>query len=740
MDCGIVSGLWANNEDHSPSKDNEFQIFKLLQHQLMENNALYCDQSQEIQPRLATVLLSFINESIFNTEHNKSGNQREMLETFLNQLVVYGKVAEEDLNRKNKMELSLPSMCLTGKDINHNQVLQTEFSSLEVKEALSPIEKDESWDLFLRCQRQCSNLIDSLKFQLKQEEIDSLRLYSAEMMKCLRRHRALEYASLATPQGEDTQTNQDLNRIFRDTYALCTTESSNTVITAKLRFLNNTLKEVGWSFEKQPPCCLKINNGKQKEKATKEFELHVRVYGVSDFQLTEPPKVSLISEKKFEQLEKEELLPLLEHNVDDGGLVKLKVAIKNYKRCKERSNYTDFEHFNRIIITLNLKTYGNLEIKCLSLPFTVITGSNQRWPYTGAVDWYCWIQKDLYSKPFKCPNEMSINQVLSMLQAKLKHIDPELCFNERNIVALQTMLTSLKKSENKSEKIDMYTLLQQKMPMQARSTSGQHKFSFYTWLVAAFNTLSLYKCYVKEGVLWSFLSFSESKSLLEGKPTGTTIARISNNSIEKEDSKTPYALITVHTQQQNSVITNSEKVSEVKDLYTHLLRLKDKEETPLIQHMLTSKSDNYIPLSDLKTFSTDKSDITSNDYLTKRVKMPGAIICFNDDEQSNTTDATDLNREQATAEKVRLPEQATAVGVSLPDQATPDVGRLPEDLLDLDPMRMDLDADFPSYMGAISEEGIAQNRDPMWPPLNQDSNLYQPENFTYFNDYIMKDA
>lgn len=68
---------------------------------------------------------------------------------------------------------------------------------------------------------------------------------------------------------------------------------------------------------------------------------------------------------------------------------------------------------------------------------------------------------------------------------------------------------------------------------------------------------------------------------------------------------------------------------------------------------------------------------------------------------------------------------------------------------------MDMDADWNStYLDGISDDESAiniaehltvENRDPMWPPLNEDSNPNQPEilNFNDFNfndDCIMKDA
>lgn len=82
MDCSIGSGdgLWTSEQDHFLSKDNECQLFKLLQHQLiadrMESNELKnakCDQTFEIKARMASMLLGFVNEIICNTENNQLG-------------------------------------------------------------------------------------------------------------------------------------------------------------------------------------------------------------------------------------------------------------------------------------------------------------------------------------------------------------------------------------------------------------------------------------------------------------------------------------------------------------------------------------------------------------------------------------------------------------------------------------------------------------------------------------------
>ncbi|XP_059160440.1 uncharacterized protein LOC131944012 [Physella acuta] len=646
-------------------------------------------------------------------------HQDESVIHILKMFHTLGIAAKEDLNSIAKMRSS------KVEDVQYNNgISQTE-------EDVKNIEKSDEWSCFKKLQEKCCDLIREINTHLtlffKQqfkgttecgrpsvsfkeqdiistqlpffiENVHSLESSLKEMMVSFRRIQALRHAGLTECSAAVEQletTNQQLNEIFRDAYTLV--ESCGNVYTLVktstaceeiktcLHSLNKTLKANGQFIEQQPPCCIKVTDVKDKKKTSDSFKLSIRVFGMKQgTHCLGPLEIFLCHESQWKSHDehiREKQPPMLVEQPserkmsesDQGILVELNVNIENYQRCKGRTSPKSYAHFDRIGIVLNFtalpeKFESEIKIECLSLPFTVVTGSNQIWPYTGAVVWYCWIQKDLYSTPFKCPSEMSFSQLLAMIQAKLKYINSDLYLNEENVLALQNILKSLKKCKQNNNMIDMHSLLQMKMPKQGNHTNGEHTFSCYTWLEAAFNTINLFQSYAQKGVLWSFLSHRQCVKLLKGKSVGTAIVRISLNNVEKEDSISPYAALTVHSNYNNNTVV--EKALKVRDLYIFLSSLKNSEKEILIENLITSVVGDNVPLSELIPSSKPVRNATMNDYLTKTSKHV-EIICSKDDAED---------------EKVTEPNLYAESLATPPKQLKYSAVELPPDLVDVEPM------------------------------------------------------
>ncbi|XP_055868226.1 uncharacterized protein LOC106055822 [Biomphalaria glabrata] len=434
-----------------------------------------------------------------------------------------------------------------------------------------------------------------------QEEImsatDLLKANLSNMMNKWRRYEALVHVEHIIPRVERKEDMRSLNNLFSEVFQLTSIKQlevrNNKIkkmltsvtslvgkVNAHLSSLMSTIIPLAWCLDKQPSPCVKLNNTKLPD----DIDLELRVFGFREDQiLKREMKINYYFEKDPKTLHDCTVKEVTMKDTNDGLIISVTLQLAKFTRTTKRSTKTNFEHFNRITWQLKLDIPGQPEIKCLSLPFTVRSGSTQLWYYIGAVHWYCWVQTDLYQPKCQCPTTMKRELFLSMLQERYHSITSD-HFTEENIQSFQSQLDAM--PSHLSHDVQMNEILQGKLPcIRSSDNSKRHtqenKFSFYNWFIAACNTLKRFQLEVhKLRIFSSFLSQQHCNDILKDQPNGTAIVRLSLNSIKNIQSEAPLAFVTVQ------IIFNSVQTILVKDpdeirsLYSFLSHIRGEKEEP----------------------------------------------------------------------------------------------------------------------------------------------------------------
>ncbi|CAL1529984.1 unnamed protein product [Lymnaea stagnalis] len=401
----------------------------------------------------------------------------------------------------------------------------------------------------------------------------------------------------------------------------------------KLEALKLIIKNNAWCYEKQPPKCLEVAKGKRGE-----FVLTIRIFGISEDQLDRNFTWNYILEKGCDdKIIRKEVKVIGETSVQStecGILISVNMRLEDYKRTTKRTSEDSFDHFNRIVCQIKFKMTDSLKVECWSLPFTVRTGNSQLWPYTGAVDWYCWAREDLYKAPYRCPKDMNMDNGLSMLQAKYEAIDPE-GFTPDHIKTLQTMIQSF----TTGRCIKMHDFIQKSMPYQNHGklkNPTDHKISFYTWFVAVCNTAKKFKkCLVTKShdeenfrFIASFLSYEACLSTLKRQPIGSTILRLSQNRVISTQSSMPCASIIVHVvsypdDYKDPVSHHVCNCDNEEDLIRELSGLALPDKNPLVKTIVYPRD---ISFTEIKKCFPDKETINVNGYCTRTSEKKTIVL------------------------------------------------------------------------------------------------------------------
>uniref|UniRef100_A0A2C9M6N5 Uncharacterized protein n=2 Tax=Biomphalaria glabrata TaxID=6526 RepID=A0A2C9M6N5_BIOGL len=487
-------------------------------------------------------------------------------------------------------------------------------------------------DLEVKLQEQCQSLTKA--------STDLLKNCLPNMMSKWRRYESLAHVGHIPSHDREVYI-EKLDKLFTRVFQLALiqpTEVESSVVAEKLASVSSTIEnfnthlsalksaiiEIAWYFEVQPSPCIKVNTSKNSE----DIILKLRPLGIALNEI-KSQEIVYFAEKNSKKHVKCQIKKIKEA----GNTITVTVQLSNFERHTKRSANADFDHFNRIQWELQLKGSNAPTIKCLSLPFTVRSGSTQLWYYIGAVHWYCWVQTDLYQPRFHCSTTMPLEVFISMLQERFYTITSQ-HFTEENVQFFQSLLRQA--FPNMKDDVQMKDILQEKMHNTRNNSSHRNNFSTYTWFIAACYTLAMFQEDLKLGVLSSFLSYDQCEGMLMNQPAGSTIVRISRNTVKNEQSERPLASITAHiaTGHKQTTAPHVEDPVNIDNLYTFLSHLKVavNHQTVSVLCLLPSglTMDKYKSYSKVKQ---QNGEDNPNGYGKKAFVTPGDIIILGDEMQ-----------------------------------------------------------------------------------------------------------
>ncbi|KAH9508733.1 hypothetical protein Btru_049760 [Bulinus truncatus] len=513
------------------------------------------------------------------------------IKVFLEIIISLGKAAEEDYLHFEA----------NNTDIKEVVSEQNSLQSQNNKVSESCLEKDQSRQKFEICFQNSKECLQNLKKNLKKFEDDciltehlvdfesvceksaneafdyliELQDSLTKMMTTYRKHEALVHTKTAIDvnREEDMKNFQDL---FIQVFHLSPIEYNSSRLgnlRDQLNFSLSSFKadasKLAWCFDKQPLPCIKLNTS---TRTTEDIDIQLRLFGISKGQI-KSEELCYFFEKNHKKKSGCKIIRQQVYEETESGLIiTVTLQLHEFERSSKRSKGNDFEHFNRILWKIQLNAFDLSELRCFSLPFTARTGSPQLWYYTGAVDWYCWVEEDLYNQAFHCSKTMELKCFLSWLQEKYFTITSK-CFTKDNIQSLITVLEAMPK---RNGEIRMNEILQGKLPpLRHSKTTIERNFSFYTWYIAACNTLIKFKEDEKLGVFVSFMTYRQTSEIMNNLPMGSTLVRISQSCIKNEQSEKPYADVAIHIATgPNHQIAKVEEADSIEDLCSLLSSLK----------------------------------------------------------------------------------------------------------------------------------------------------------------------
>ncbi|CAG5119980.1 unnamed protein product, partial [Candidula unifasciata] len=322
-------------------------------------------------------------------------------------------------------------------------------------------------------------------------------------------------------------------------------DDTTAAVTKKIHEIQNQVYSIAWHMNQKLQLCVL---------ETKPISMSMRAFVLQkkDIQAVE---IHIFPESDYDKrLSDKYLYPGIKPEIVDSGSQGAIVTVNNLKlkkceRAQKRNYATCCQQFYRVSFRLQSKEGRCVEL--LSTPFCIRTGSQQLWECVGAVTWYCFVAQDLYRQPFKCQTEMSISQLLAMLQAMILTRDPDKKLDSDEVEALADMLHSLTKTDS----VNLLDFVKHAMPKQGREKSGKNDFPCFTWFVAALNTHK----YLMENTnlrgCSDLAGYDQVKKRCSGRLDRSAWIRISRNEVEAASGQSPYADVVVHVYTASGVKT-----------------------------------------------------------------------------------------------------------------------------------------------------------------------------------------
>ncbi|GFO22894.1 histone-lysine N-methyltransferase SETMAR [Plakobranchus ocellatus] len=143
------------------------------------------------------------------------------------------------------------------------------------------------------------------------------------------------------------------------------------------------------------------------------------LYGVESVDLQESKAFLEQDRDGDEALGKKVLLEKSPDSNHDGGLVLFinNLCLKDFQTARKRG--VDFKLCRMATSIVAEISSFRVNIKCISLPFIIRTGSTQLWPYISNIVWFIWAQRDVCESDCKCPKELPLSSVLALIQARI---------------------------------------------------------------------------------------------------------------------------------------------------------------------------------------------------------------------------------------------------------------------------------------------------------------------------------
>ncbi|XP_055956049.1 signal transducer and activator of transcription 1-alpha/beta isoform X2 [Patella vulgata] len=211
--------------------------------------------------------------------------------------------------------------------------------------------------------------------------------------------------------------------------------------------------------------------------------------------------------------------------VNDQGIADFsKQKIKQFER-PSKTNKTEqvtSERYRIVFETeITLRNPDiNLDLKTMSLPMAVITGSNQANSSHGSLLWYCY-NNDPYDLTVSPNTVVSKQTVINMIQACFSYLNGRALRPDEIEFLLEKML-----KDRDNENISFEDFI-------GKSSPNSNEPTFWKWLQSILNLIEHYlKLPWLNGIIHGFVSKERCKSLLCTESPGTFLLRFSETVVE----------------------------------------------------------------------------------------------------------------------------------------------------------------------------------------------------------------
>ncbi|GFS00693.1 hypothetical protein ElyMa_004562000 [Elysia marginata] len=315
-----------------------------------------------------------------------------------------------------------------------------------------------------------------------------------------------------------------------------------------------------WVWENGPQPSVLVSTSSPVE------DLSIRIYGVESVDYRAAKVV--ICQDDCGIADKNQKIQLQEASNPSGAGVLLqlsKIYVNNLQGArKSQKNVKMYRVVCDIPVTLSPNFQHQIE--CMSIPFTVRSGSTQLWPHISSVVWFIWAQQDVRQPDSNCPKELELNSILSLIQARIIGADLRLSSQalwdkmsdvERDKYSTPSRLPHRFTDGERKGWIDTIRENCGISPgdLVSRCNFIKHKpEKLYIWLVvcAAVNTALR----LKENDLDRFFHIGISNDMCRSFPSiniGDFILRSSLNRLDSSAGKEPHAKVVVQVCTGNEV-------------------------------------------------------------------------------------------------------------------------------------------------------------------------------------------
>ncbi|BFZ20199.1 hypothetical protein BsWGS_23237 [Bradybaena similaris] len=212
--------------------------------------------------------------------------------------------------------------------------------------------------------------------------------------------------------------------------------------------------------------------------------------------------------------------------------IQFNIVIKNFYRVEQNNVY---KQFFRLVYTVKVSVNGNeYSLKTMSLPITFNTGANQILEHMGARMWYCASVTNLYSGGFQCPDPLSADEVINILDNRIAYIGTK----TRRLTAQEKTFLRGRLPVASDDTVTMQGFLKDKM--KTLRNEDVLNYSFYTWFYSVIHSIEqLLLAAWEDGIIYGFCSEKTAEEILmkANVPEGSIILRPSVSEIKKTSSQ-----------------------------------------------------------------------------------------------------------------------------------------------------------------------------------------------------------